>query len=597
MSYNKKIIVKDPININSDKDTVDDKCEYIMKNVNKDKFTNEQLSTMILYSHNGDILLNSYLKSNRKLTTNIIDYYHKHYYQTFSKMKNIFIKDDNKYITAYIESFYEALRLCFIVEFDKAIIVYRRISIDPKYKKGDIILNKFFISTSCDIQSTEEFGEILLIIEIPKNTKVCPIYLNSKYPDEKEILLKDNTYFYVKEKRGTDYELIIINDITSEQYVYDELNDQILFYDKNNIINIDSKIVSNLDDDNLYLIPNMLPDIKYLISSKTFTLDNISNVNILINVFDEIKKYYERERDKGNKGNKGNKEIEDSDFPKFFSKFYTNLAILTACVSDNIEVLDWWKSVHEKYDIILKYNPLIFSNQSIEVLNWWKNSKLELKVHPELINSLSYQQLVDNLEWWSVNQPKYFIYNSKRVLTDILQCEIYSTFKWWFDNRDKYPLYDGLPQTIKDDKIYINISQCTFHKDSTLLLLIDYFNDDKYILYDEYQYVDIDYHKSSMYKLLAHKLLKSFKIYVDYCIKKNIKLNIRGLSSLNRRLKTLNESDIISFYKILIDLKLNGHNVDFKKISLNIEYKYVNEFLEDAMTKYDFITLLKPTTF
>ncbi len=191
---------------------------------------------MILYSCNGDVLINNYLRNGKKISESIIKYFNEKYYLSFEKYKNIFLNDNKKFIHSYIENFYESLKKCFKSKFDKNIIVYRGLSHDPMLQKNDLILNNYFVSTSCLLSVAENFvlKGALLEIEIPANTYICPIYLFTHFEGEAEILLPDNSCFYIKNIRKktpeinyTVYEMLLVPNI-EDYHVYDSLNDQMV---------------------------------------------------------------------------------------------------------------------------------------------------------------------------------------------------------------------------------------------------------------------------------------------------------------------------------------------------------------------------------
>ncbi len=249
-NVNKKIIINDidvfknPMlisdkTINIDKDA---NIKYIHDNVDKTIYNSENKSIMILYSFNGDVLINSYLRNGKKISESLIKYFNDKYYLSFREHVNIFINDDKKFIHSYIERFYELLKECFKTKFDRNIIVYRGLIKDPLLKKNDdvsdFILNNYFISTSYLLSSAQNFLRTeegaLLEIEIPSNTYICPIFLSSRFSHEAEILLPDNSCFYIKNIREKTpetnymvYELLLIPNI-EDYHEYDLLNDQMI---------------------------------------------------------------------------------------------------------------------------------------------------------------------------------------------------------------------------------------------------------------------------------------------------------------------------------------------------------------------------------
>ncbi len=231
--YNKKVVSKNPIILINDTDISEkDTCSYIYKNIVRDIYSIENLKTMLLYSNHGDVLINNYLRNNRKVNDFILSYFSANYEETFKDMKDIFKYDDKKHVQSYIDYFYESLKDCFLTKFDKNIIVYRGIKSIPDLKVNDVIQNNYFISTDCSIYTAERFTKseyingktigVILKIEIPKDTYVCPIFLNTMWNRETEILLNNDSCFYVKSIDNNIYNLTLINhEYIDSYYQYD----------------------------------------------------------------------------------------------------------------------------------------------------------------------------------------------------------------------------------------------------------------------------------------------------------------------------------------------------------------------------------------
>ena len=191
----------------------------------KYKVSNDIKKYLILYSHNGDILLNMYLNNDKKIDKNIIDYYRTKYSQVFKKYtKGImerFFYDNEQYIKSFIDTFYKYLRKAIILS-PLDIIVYRGISyIDSKdIKLNSFIKYKSYLSTSLSKIAGSNFAVdngILLEILINKNTPIIPILFNSVYPEEQEILLPDNSILFILDKKKE--KLILKNGLIMESIV------------------------------------------------------------------------------------------------------------------------------------------------------------------------------------------------------------------------------------------------------------------------------------------------------------------------------------------------------------------------------------------
>jgi hypothetical protein len=232
-------MIENTININRKN------CDYVFSNIDRKMFSEKNKKTMILYSYKGDVLLNNYLRNNKKVNKFILDYFNKEYYTTFQYMTNIFKNDDIIYVQSYIESFYESLRECFKAKLKKNIIVYRGLTTIPNINVGDIIENNFFVSTSCDIKVAEKFTNIdtYFHIEIPAGTYFCPIYISSRYSEEHEILLNNNSCFYVKSIKDNIFNLILIDSKNQDFYDYDSVNDEVILHKKIKFEEIDKTLI------------------------------------------------------------------------------------------------------------------------------------------------------------------------------------------------------------------------------------------------------------------------------------------------------------------------------------------------------------------
>ena len=114
-------------------------------------FSDKQINSLILYSFNGDVIINNYLKNGNRLTKEFAEFIRTKYYLVLNQYKNDFLNDTDMYLNTYIENFYKTLKSTFIVDFNEDTIIYRGItSSKTTYQKGDIIFNVGFMSCTCD---------------------------------------------------------------------------------------------------------------------------------------------------------------------------------------------------------------------------------------------------------------------------------------------------------------------------------------------------------------------------------------------------------------------------------------------------------------
>ena len=177
---------------------------------------NNYIYSVIIYSHNGDVLLNKYYLNNNKINNNIIDYYQSHYLSGFLKYeKNIScIKEHSvEFIKCYIESIHNDINNIFEnIKLPNLVLnVFRGFDMNEdtfneKYKVNNLIQFNTFLSTSLYIDVAEGFanpkvsGNVSIIFDIilPLGSKYIPILGYSVYDLENEILLNKGTKLYIK---------------------------------------------------------------------------------------------------------------------------------------------------------------------------------------------------------------------------------------------------------------------------------------------------------------------------------------------------------------------------------------------------------------
>ena len=165
------------------------------------KTFNENLSpkekaALILYSKNGDHLLNMYIRSGRKGITEEMEAYYDEHEAVFQKYSS------NTDVYELMEDFYWELKKIFAKAppVDKEFIVYRGAHTVEHFKGqiDNIYVNKGIVSTSINAQVAIGFsgGHYMTHIHIPVGARVIYNFL-SIYFGEYEIILPDQTYFLV----------------------------------------------------------------------------------------------------------------------------------------------------------------------------------------------------------------------------------------------------------------------------------------------------------------------------------------------------------------------------------------------------------------
>lgn len=155
----------------------------------------DKIKLLKLYSHNGDVLINKYIRDKFQITDDLIEYYADHeeilqeYYDT----------DD---VEAFLQHFYREMTdlLKNAPKVDRDFVLYRGSrTVEYFYGAVDgIYLNSGFISTTLDPDIALEFADENYMHEIivPKGT---PLVYNAytRYPSEIELILSDKTYFLI----------------------------------------------------------------------------------------------------------------------------------------------------------------------------------------------------------------------------------------------------------------------------------------------------------------------------------------------------------------------------------------------------------------
>lgn len=376
----------------------------------KIRYTTKQKDAILLYSHNGDVLLNGYLRNNYHLNDSLVEYYHNHY-NTFIDFIGDFASDSTQYIEDYIVKLYVSLLSTFVLNYDEQIILYRGIREDlsgiskniPKESKKSIRANGF-MSTTCDIDVAREFAGstgTLFILTIPPHFKLSAVYLNSKYADEHEFLLPH-------------YTIMTITNIKSEQSENEHSESE------SKIKEIRTVISATVHIDLSFLELELdIEEKRKKVHEPNHKMIGLTHKNIQsllltskhLNFFDwwkrtQIVDEYDYENvldycqypevlDWWNivfNGQKLSKKLK-----------YSELAMDNASIKNNIPVLDWWlKNFKEG----LKYSHVALdmasANGCMEALYWWKNSSLPMKYTENAVDLASKNNHINVLNWWFI---------------------------------------------------------------------------------------------------------------------------------------------------------------------------------------------------
>ena len=266
LTYLKTIQCKKSLNINNWKERISETIKKINENYNsivdqmnliiRNNLNVTDMNYILLYTNQGDYIINNYLSNNREISRDIFNYYKQLYtfgFRRFYQINNdCYIEDTDKFIKCFIETCIDGLSnnirkiSPFLLNHD--LVVYRQIEQKNNiYKKNQCITLSSFSSTSLNLKyvvsriigfSYEKTQQIntfdiknlekdfkslnklnireidpegyLMIILIPENFRYLPIfdyYGMNLNESEDEILLPYNINLY-------------INDITDDNKIF-----------------------------------------------------------------------------------------------------------------------------------------------------------------------------------------------------------------------------------------------------------------------------------------------------------------------------------------------------------------------------------------
>jgi len=423
------------------------KCQNIVAQINPEliKYSQIQTDAMLLYSYNGDILLNMYIRNGYTLNSDIIEYYTVHY-MWFAEFVGDFANDEFDFIDDYIMNLYNNLLSTFTLHYSESILLYRGIKDETHYIVGQKIKPIGFLSTTCKYSLASVFMKgkgTLFELTIPAGFNISPIYKYSRYPLEQEFLLSDHIVLTITNiVNNSSGSTIISADVSEdEKYKHGSMN---RIYPLNPRIDLKHHEIQNLL--NTSCIPSFFEWWKNTqdITTYTYTLDKCMYIPVLewwANSGLEIR--------------------------------YTEVAMDFASYSGNIEVLDWWKIRALKMPLPLEQS-LKYSINSMNVfddetenhylvLGWWKQLSIETGLPLKYTELAMYNCRIDItlLEWWK-NSGLELKYDEKcidEIGTDYVKHHV-SLLNWWL----KFSKETGLPMKYTEVEIDEIIKKYDSHK-------------------------------------------------------------------------------------------------------------------------------------
>jgi hypothetical protein len=331
--------------------------------------------------------------------------------------------------------------------------------------------------------------------------------LGSKYQHEKELLLSNDTIFYVKSKYkeiikgiGIDIvELICVREKLINVGIY-----PIKCSFKMNSIEIRDECVKFSSVNNNI---EMLRKIKKLDFDKEYYYETIKQtaINGHIDVLEWWKSMYEHEHENEHE----QIVIHDVDFidslcsngcvdvlnwfnnpenKKIFNvSFDYNRGLSMACLNNNVEILEWYKNNYEgdfRYDYGIDSAS---SNNNIEVLEWFKLNYKQLGISfnytPSSLDGASNKGYINIMNWWlnSGFELKFSQYSINGI------CSNNNVLKWYLKNVKFNILMENINDT---NGRYMIIIMCKFLNLDGIKIFYDYCKKN-YIEYDSFNYEEI----------------------------------------------------------------------------------------------------------
>lgn len=258
--------------------------EVIMDNfVQKQKDYIDNLSEVdkrivSLYTHNGDIIINKFIRNNFQLNDNIIDYYNNHeLLHSLCLLESKEVNDSKEQLTNCLFYFYTKLQFL-ILNAPKTpcdITVYRGANSNRIIPDSLVFMNQGFFSTSLLKEVAYGFAtkdtSIILHITIPKNKRCLFLFLKSVYPAEFEVLMPNRNIFNVYERRENTTLVLQIQEDSNQISEY-----------KSNLIDLES-------NDTTYTINDLIETPSVFYKAEFYTIRSLRDINL-------IKKYINKHK-------------------------------------------------------------------------------------------------------------------------------------------------------------------------------------------------------------------------------------------------------------------------------------------------------------
>ena len=168
-----------------------------------ESLSQEQRDYLELYSYNGDVVLNLFIRNGFSITEEELGYMQtEDHMPSFSKTLSKFIQKGGKNYQDYLMDFYNSITMSIMNSpvLDKDIVLYRGHTNDTRFHglKNYLYKNLGIMSCSALTHIAMEFsrGQYMNRIVVPKGY-VCLMHAVSKLLPEFEFILPNNAFFYV----------------------------------------------------------------------------------------------------------------------------------------------------------------------------------------------------------------------------------------------------------------------------------------------------------------------------------------------------------------------------------------------------------------